>query len=269
MKRILQILTVLLLLRPLICPARVSGRIDYAGAGSEKSVYLCCEERDWYPFLVTEGREVYGMLVDIVREAFSRQGYSVRIEPFPLNRCLKLAQHGRTDGIVGVPYSRGYARYVEYPPDSPDEAESRWRIMQIDQVVVTYVQGDDGYEFDGNIRSLPEPVRVSANDPLTGDIAQAGLQVEETASARQNFAKLVRDRSGSVITTSVIAENMLREDFFKGVLRIHAVPLRSRSFFLAFSWNSGLSDFERERIWQEIESVREDYVYMLQLFARY
>lgn len=269
MKRISAILAVLLFLRPEVSPAQAAGRADYPGTGLAKSVYLCCEERDWYPFLVSEGEEVYGILVDIVREAFSRTGYKMRVDPFPMNRCLKLAQHARSDGIVGLPYSREYARFVEYPPDSADKDESRWRIMQIDQVVVTYADGDGQYEFDGNIRSLPEPVRIATHDPLAGDIAQAGLEVEEAASARQNFAKLVRDRNGSVITTSLIAENILRENLFKGILRIHAVPVRSRSFFLAFSWDSSLSDFERRRIWEEIESVREDYVFMLQLFARY
>ncbi|MBD3296323.1 MAG: hypothetical protein GF392_03030 [Candidatus Omnitrophica bacterium] len=269
MKRISAILAVLLFLRPAVCPAQASGQADYPGTRLEKSVYLCCEERDWYPFLVSEGREVYGILVDIVREAFSRVGYKIRVEPFPMNRCLKLAQHARSDGIVGMPYSREYARYVEYPPDSADKDESRWRIMQIDQVVVTYEDRDGQYEFDGNIRSLPEPVRISTYDPLASDITQAGLDVEEAASDRQNFAKLVRDRRGSVITTSLIAENILRENLYKDILHIHAVPVRSRSFFLAFSWDSSLSDFERQRIWQEIASVREDYVFMLQLFARY
>ena len=81
--------------------------------------------------------------------------------------------------------------------------------------------------------------------------------------------KLMRDMKGSVITSTVLAERMAGEAEFKGKIKIEAMPVSSQSFYLAFSKKSGISPEDRERIWNRIRELREDYVYMLQLFAQY
>jgi len=248
-----------------------SARADLRDPGvpdtGSKVIKICVEERDWYPFLYAEGRQARGILVDMAKEAVARAGFSMEVEPFPLKRCIKLAEHGRVDGVAAIPYSKQFARFLEYPAGAAVDKESPWRIMQIDQVVVTF-SGND-FEFDGDLRTLPQPVRVPFNDPIGVTLKQAGLETEEAKTDRQNVAKLIRDRKGSVITTTVTAETLAQDESFRGMIEIQAVPLRSRSYFLSFSWKSSLSEFERRKIWEELERLRSDYVFMLQLLAQY
>lgn len=236
-------------------------------AAVSKKIVLCCEEKDRYPFLYVVDGDARGMMVDIVRKALERLGYEVKIETYPLKRCLRLAEHDKVDGIVSVEYDRNFARFLEYPPGASNDTESKWRIMQIDQVVVTSVDSD--YEFNGNLRTLPQPVLVTANDPIASSLREEGLDVEEANTDRQNFAKLIRGKKGCAITTSVAVEAIEAEGHMEGLLSVQALPLKSRSYYLAFSWGAEIDEKERKKVWDEIQKLRSDYVYMLQLFARY
>ena len=232
-----------------------------------KELFLCCEARDWYPFIYTQADEVMGMHIDIVREAARRAGFQVKIRTYPFKRCIRMAEHKEVDGMISIVYDKEYAPYLEYPPNTPNIKESAWAIMQVDDVLVT--PAENGYEFTGDIGSIPGPVRVLENDPTVSYLTQAGITVEESDADRQNIAKLIRDKKGSVIMSSVMAEALSQDEAFKGKIKIGSPALRSQAYFLAFSWGSKLLSQDRKRIWDEIERVRKDYIFMLALFAQY
>jgi polar amino acid transport system substrate-binding protein len=238
-----------------------------ASGEAGRVLVLCCPEEQWYPFLYSETGIGKGMFIDIVKRACVSAGFKVSIETYPLNRCVRMAEFGKVDGVIGLPYDKKYATMLQYPPGSAGAVESVWRILQIDEVVVTHKGGD--YEYDGNIRSLPEPVRIVQGSAVLPELRQAGLNVEEVTTNRQLFSKLVRDKNGSIVTNTLAAELYEKDASFQGLFDIHATPLRSSSYYLAFSWQSSLTKDEREALWREIRRCRQDYVFMLKLFSQY
>ncbi|MCP4352928.1 MAG: hypothetical protein GY795_46350 [Desulfobacterales bacterium] len=233
-----------------------------------ETLKLTVDERDWFPFTFQENSQGRGMHVDIANKALKSLGYETIVKPYPRKRCIKNLQYGLYDAMISVAYHKELAGVLDFPPDADKIHESLWRIMQVDYVIVSYGT-EDSYEFEGDIKTLPLPVRIPFGETLSLDMKNAGLKVDEARTEIQNFKKLMRDKKGVVITTSVIAERMNQDPFFRGQIKIHATPLQSRSYHLAFSKESKLSPEDKKKIWEEIRRWRDDYVYMLQLFALY
>ena len=231
-----------------------------------KSIKLNCSEGYWYPFLYTQDNQERGLMYDIVSKALESLGIKADFEPLPIRRAIFYAQEGEADGVI-VDYHPDLAELLDYPPDADKDVESPWRIMQVDNVVVSVAE--DPYEFEGDLKTLPLPVRVLRESAIIADLNNAGKVVEDVSEDIQNFQKLLRDKRGVIITTTVIAEMMDREPLFKGKIKIHATPVDSVSYYLAFSKKSSLSSEDKERIWKEIARWRDDYIFMLQMFSQY
>jgi len=236
-------------------------------AVSGERLILNCSDRYWYPFLYTQDDRVGGMLYDIVEKAIGSLNMEARIEPVPFRRAIARARSGKTDGVIAVGFSPDLSRVLDYPPGAQEDMESPWRIMQVDFVVVSMTE--DSYEFEGDPKTLPPPVRVLQGTPMVDDLSKAGVGVQEVREEVQNFLKLDRDRKGVIITTSLAAEMMNRDPRFNGRIKIHATPVASYSYYLAFSKKSRISAEEKERIWKEISRWRDDYIFMLQVFSQY
>ena len=232
-----------------------------------KDLTLSVAERSWYPFSYVEAGRVTGIHVDMVRKAVQSLGHSLTIKVLPSKRSMKYAQSGRIDGLISIAYNKGNADILDYPADAEVGSESQWRIMQVDHIVVTH--SESAYEFDGDVKTIPEPIRLPQGESFTSSLIEAGHLVYETRTDIQNFKMLIRDKTGSVITTSVIAENMFSKLSVDDALVIQAVPMLSESYHVGFSKKSLLSKDEKQKIWDEISRLRDDYVYMLQLFAQY
>lgn len=234
---------------------------------SGESLKLNCSDRYWYPFLYTQDDQARGILCDIVKKAIESLKIKALIEPVPFRRAIVRARKGKVDGVIAVGFHPDLSQVLDYPPGTEKDIESPWRIMQVDHVVVSFAE--DNYEFEGDLKTLPSPVRLMQGAPLVDDLSKAGIDVQEVREDVQNFLKLSRDRKGVIITTSVAAEMMNRDPRFKGKIKIHAMPVASHSYYLAFSKKSRLSPEDKERIWEEISRWRDDYIFMLQVFSQY
>jgi hypothetical protein len=232
-----------------------------------ESLKLNCSDGYWYPFLYTRDLQARGILYDVVKKAIESLAIDARIEPVPFRRAIIMAQGGEVDGVIAVGFQPDLSPILDYPPGAEKDTESPWRIMQVDYVVVSFVEDD--YEFEGDLGTLPLPVRLQQGTPIIDALSKAGLSAQEVREEVQNFLKLIRDRKGVIITTSVAAEMMNRDPRFRGKIKIHATPVASRSYYLAFAKKSRLSPADKERIWKEISRWRDDYVFMLQVFSEY
>lgn len=239
----------------------------WAGKASDGSYRLSCSDRYWYPFLYTQEDRVKGILYDIVNKAFESLGIETYVEPVPYKRALVYAQKGKVDALFGIGFRAELSRYLDYPPAAGSDVESQWRILQVDYVVVTFIEND--YEFEGDLRSLPVPVRIPQGAPIIDKLDNAGIRSQELRRSMQNFLQLIRDKKGVVIATSVTSEIIARDPRFEGKIKIHATPIASHSCHLAFSKKSRFSASEKERIWKEMARWRDDYVFMLQVFSQY
>ena len=232
-----------------------------------ETLKLCVDSRYWYPFTYEENSQARGIHVDIVKQALVNLGYSVQIAPVPRKRCIYLVQSGSIDGMISVAPTEELSGTLDFPPNATKTKESPWRIMQVDHMVVTHV--DDPYEFENDINTLPVPVRIPRGESILEILKKAGLAIEEVSTDEQNFGKLERDKRGVIITTSVMAESMNKNPNFQGKFNIQATPLLSQSYHLVFNLNARLSYDDKQRIWNEIARLRDDYVFMLQIFAQY
>lgn len=225
------------------------------------------DDRYWYPFTYVENSVAMGMHVDIVKKALTNLGYQINIKPIPRKRAVKYAGRGTIDGIISISYNSDISKSLEFPSDAYSKSESKWRIMQVDHMIITF--GTSNYEYEGKLNSLPPPVRVPLGETFTNRLRKTGIRIEETKTDLQNFRMLMRDKKGSVITASVIAESMYVDPEFKGKFTIQHIPLASQSYHLAFAPKVDLTSSEKKKIWEEIARLRDDYVFMLQVFAHY
>jgi hypothetical protein len=234
---------------------------------SGESLTLNCSDRYWYPLLYAQDDQAGGILYDIVMKAIESLKIEALIEPVPFRRAIVRSRSGKIDGIIAVGFQPELSQFLDYPHGAEKDIESRWRIMQVDHVVVSFAE--DEYEFEGDLNTLHPPVRLLQGSPIIDDLSKAGIETQEVREEVQNFFKLIRDRKGVIITTTVAAEIMNRDPRFKGRIKIHETPVSSHSYYLAFSKKSHLTPEDKERIWQEISRWREDYIFMLQVFSRY
>lgn len=224
-------------------------------------------ERDWYPFLFKQDGLPQGIFYDIVGKALASLEIKSEIAFVPVKRAIHYAKYGKADGIIALGYQSGLEPFLDYPPGADTGAESAWRIIQIDHVVVSSATGN--YEYDGDLKTIPHPVRILTGAPIVENLEKTGVRYETVANDSQNFGKLIRDGNGAIITTSVVAEIMNRKPIYRNKIKISATPVSSDSYHLVFSKKSRLSGAEKQRLWQEIARWRNDYIFMLQVFSQY
>lgn len=231
-----------------------------------KNIRLTIDERNWYPFTFVKNNSPEGMHVELVKKAFENLGYSISIDYLPRKRCLFSIENGSIDAMISISYNQEVAKSMAFPEDAANPGESQWRIMQVDHVVVT---PKSSFEFDGKVESLPEPVRIPSGESITAYIEASGRIIDEAKTDEQNFGKMLRDMNGCVITTTMLAEKTAARPEYRGKMDIHATPLASHSYHIGFSKKSNISSEEKQKIWEETRKLRNDYVFMLQLYSLY
>jgi len=229
-----------------------------------ESIVISVENRDFYPFFFLENKNMpRGILLDMVKDGLAPLGIEAKFEPLPLKRGLKMVERGSVDAIIAPRVNNDN---FLLPDDAFKKDLSAQRILQIDSVVVTY---RSDYEFLGDIKTLPTPIRITLGDPIESLFKQQGLSIDDAASGSHNIKKLMRDKKGCIITTSLKAITWLDDPKFKDNIDVSTEPVVSRSYFLIFSKKTGLAQDKVKLVWNEIAKNREDYIYPIKLFTAY
>ncbi len=230
-----------------------------------KEIHLVVDHRNWYPFTFSDRGASSGMHVDLVKKALSAIGYTVKIKEYPRKRCLLKVKDKEVDGMISIAFHEELSPILDFPPDSSVGLESDFRIMHVDHMVVTY---DPEYRFSGDISTLPIPVRLPMGETSALNLMNKGLRIDFAKADENNFKKLLRDKTGCVISTSVSAENIIKQIEFRDQFTIQSTPILSQSYHLAFAKDK-VSATEQQKIWKAIKKWRDDYVYALQMFSKY
>ncbi|KPA12553.1 amino acid ABC transporter periplasmic protein [Candidatus Magnetomorum sp. HK-1] len=228
-----------------------------------ESIEICIETRDFYPFFFVEKNVPKGILLDMVRDAMKPLGFEPVFKPYPFKRGLKMLEMGKSEAIIAPRIKNTKFRL---PEDAFNENISKQRILQIDSVVVTI---KSNYEYFGNVKTLPTPIRITLGDPIESLFNEYNLTVDDSLSGSINIKKLRRDKKGCVITTSFKAMTWLENPEYKDLIDVSTEPVVSRSYFLIFSKKSKISDDKVESIWNEIAKNRDSYIYPIKLFSGY
>ncbi len=237
------------------------------GVSARPNLQLCSDINLWFPFTFVEDRQVRGLHVDIVSTALDQLGWQAQFTPMPWKRCLQEAEQGRIDAIVTASYQAQRARYLFFPADAAHATRSHWRVTQVEYVLVTL--RDSSYQFNGDLRDIPQPARAPYGYSIADDLAAAGLRLDLAPGDENNFRKLLRDRSGVVVTIPEMADLLMQQQEFARKLKRLPQPIKSKSYFLSFSRAGRLDAEQRQAIWDQIVAVREDRVLMSRFSQAY
>jgi len=231
----------------------------------QDTLKLCVADSTWFPFIIIKKDVVTGVYIDILTKASEPLGYKLEIDAIPWKRCLHITETGQFDGIAGVSYQQSRAEYLNYPNDINTPSSTNFQLSQVDYVAVTHAHTK--FRFSGDVQQLPTPIRSPLGFSIGKELEALGLEVDNAAlNDDANIKKLLRDRDGSVI---LIREMALLLANNNPDLIIHPHPLKSKSYFLAFSKKAQISQDEKIKLWRSIERVRDDKKFISKTLERY
>ncbi|MFD2230203.1 substrate-binding periplasmic protein [Alkalimarinus sediminis] len=239
-----------------------------SGVAANDKITICSDSNFWYPFtFVKDGRSA-GLHIDIIAKALSNLGYQFEFKPLPWKRCLANAAHGSVDAVATASFKHERAEFLYYPSDAADSQSSSFRVMQVEYVVVTPVESE--YEFNGDITSIPTPVRTPRGYSVADDLRKQGVEVDDNAPGDENnIKKLLRVGKGSAVMTPGVVKVLIEQDAYQGKLKVSKTPFMSKSYYLAIAKNSNLSEDKRLQIWHEVAKVRDDAAFMAEASLQY
>ncbi len=224
-------------------------------------------EKDWFPYTFQKNGKATGIHIDIVKQAAKKAGYDVKFVTVPWKRCLLNVKKGKSDGVIGASYKDKRAAFAYYPRDAKRSKKSKWRVDQVEYVVVT--MKSNKYNYKGKLGTLPQPVRAPYGYSIVGDLKKEGLNVDTAKNDDINFRKMFRDKDGCVVTNPLVAKQLNRKGKFKGKLHISKKPIKSKSYHIIFSKNGSISKADGQKIWNQIKKIRSNKRKMLKIYRKY
>ncbi|MDM8539475.1 hypothetical protein QUF90_00165 [Desulfococcaceae bacterium HSG9] len=237
------------------------------GFASAESIIICTDRANWYPFTFRDKGHSAGIHVDIVTKALVTIGYQPVFTPLAWKKCLEKTGTGSYNALVSGSYKAKRAKSLIYPPDATTALKSKWRIMQVEYVLIT--PAANSYKYNGDVKTLPIPVRAPLGYSIVDDLRAKGLKVI-TNNTKRNLKSIDRMQKGCVITPPENAARLIKALGLGDRLKIHPKPVKSKSYFMLFSKKATKFDPpEIQKIWDEIAKLRDDEQFMQQLFEKY
>ncbi|MES9960434.1 MAG: transporter substrate-binding domain-containing protein [Sedimenticola sp.] len=234
---------------------------------SAKNLKVCVDD-EWYPYTYVQDDKAVGIHVDVVKKAFEAIGYTADLLPLPWNRCLKMGEDGVVDAVMSASYKDSRAVFAHYPEDAGNTKYSEGRIGQVEYILVT--PKSTTYEFDGNWSTIPQPVMVGGlGSAITADLKEEGLDLIIDDSKIAGLRLLMKGRVGSMTLVPLRAKNFNTVGEFKGKLKIHKIPLKSKSYHIIFSKKGSATWEDRQAIWSSLSRIRKDEDFMLELLNQH
>ena len=240
----------------------------FGSGGFAKDITICTDSNNWYPFTFETSGVAKGMHVDIATAALKDLGYNPIFKPLPWKRCLLEVKEGKWDALVSGSYKPDRAEYLAYPADAATSKESAFRLMQVSYIVVSHI--DDSYQFAGDLNTLPAPIRAPLGYSIVDDLKAQKLEVVTTSRSAESLWSLVKSKRGVFITTPLNAKMFNKSETFAGQLKIHQVPITSKSYFILFpKVDAAIAEEEKAKIWNAVVKFRDDETFMEKLSEAY
>ncbi|MCK7613772.1 substrate-binding periplasmic protein [Roseibium sediminicola] len=146
------------------------------------------------PYEYEEADKVDGIVVRILREAFSRLGHELEIEVLPWKRALLMARQGSVDGIFTVYKTEERLKFLDYS-----------ETVVMPQVVSIWALKGSNVPFDGTMESLHDVPLGVVHGVSYGKIADTAIengtlkQLDYAPNSAHNIKKLLAGRTLAVI----------------------------------------------------------------------
>ncbi len=222
---------------------------------SSRPIKICVDNGNWRPFVYQEDRVTQGLHITTINETLKKLNILYEFIPSPWKRCLKGAEKGAFDAIATASYNKERAEYLLYPIDATEKV-SLWRVGQVQYNII--VHQSSSYDYQGELTNIPKPIRVSRDYSIGIDLKSMGFTIDDSSiNDIQNLKRLVREKNGSVVALPTLVDWANQQKEYAGEIRLIEKPLKSKSYFLAFSKKGQVSRVYAEEIWQLIRTARE------------
>lgn len=194
----------------------------------QKVIQLVTES--YIPYGFQENGIIKGLAVDVVNEAFKRQGYSVELQMLPWTRALQMVEDGDTDGIYCAFYSDERAVFMQYM-EEPIAYEAQF----------VYTLKDSPVKFDGTLESL-RPYRIGVlqdwfyGEEFAAAVTDGSLNVEKVTELTVNIQKLLDGRIDVLVNPHHSTLYYLKQMGVQDAVIEQPVPFREPSaLYLGFT----------------------------------
>lgn len=203
---------------------------------SDKMLYFVGEQ-GYSPISFEENGEAIGIAPDIIREAFGRMGYQVKLEVLPWKRCQEMAEDGSADGFFSPYYN--------------EERNQKYLFTNEPLLVeknVLLVKKGSGIKFDGDVSKLSDYTWGTITGYATLDKYEEIKKIDYSDSIDAQVEKLtIPERNVDIIVnTNYIlwysAKNLGLSDKIEEL----DVPLSEYPAYLAFTRAKNMQEIAEE-----------------------
>jgi polar amino acid transport system substrate-binding protein len=195
-----------------------------------------------------------GVIAEIAREAFRRQGYTLRIEWYPWARALKTAQDGSVDGLLGLWRSAERELWLDFSLPLP--ANQVGFFQRADAPVAFKSMGELKGRRIGIVRGYVNPK----------SFVDAQLPTEEASDDTTNLRKLAAGRVDLILIDKGVARYLLRSTLPELQSRLMWLepPIETFALYVGFTkrlprherllaaFNRGLQEIEKDGTLQRL-----------------
>ena len=220
----------------------------------------------WPPMSCSSHSKNKGLMVDITERIFSDAGYKVIYKTMPWARCIREAEEGTVNAIIGAHHN-----------DAPDFIFPKTAIMRI-SANSFFVLKENPWRFNG-LKSLDE-VRVGAtigydyNDEALNNYLKKNkkknvflLAGEETMP--MHIRKLISRRVDVIIAASPVFFNFLKELKIKDQFTFAGRMTEPQNCYIAFSPNIKLNSQKLTKIFDKGFKALEKQGIIKEAFSKY
>ncbi len=193
------------------------------GYASEKEIFLTSAE---YPPYYGEELENQGCITEIIREAFKRVGYEVKVKFYPWKRAERLAEEGFSDGM--------------FPPWKTEEREKMFVFsnpIPPPNIIGFYKRKDEKITFKTYQDLQPYRIGSVLGYAYPTDFLKSDLRNSKAYTDEMLIKNLVMGRIDLAIIDKMQAEYLLKTKFPKrrGQFEFMEPPLEILQQYLVIS----------------------------------
>ncbi len=171
------------------------------GFASEKKIFLTSAE---YPPYYGEKLENQGFVTEVIREAFKRVGYEVKVKFFPWARCEMMAKKGYFDGMFPPWHTKERAKWFVFSNPIPPP-----------NTIGFYKQKDKKITFKTYQDLMPYRIGSVLGYSYPEDFMKTDLRNNKSYTDEMLITKLVQGRIDLALIDKIQAEYLLKTKFPK------------------------------------------------------
>lgn len=198
----------------------------------------------------------------------------LKMQYMPWSDCLSLLEKGEMDAGLNVSFKDNRAQYLEFPADAGGQegkpCASLYKIACSGYVVVTLKSNP--FEFKGNPKLLPKPVRVVSGTSVASELQTifknvSDLEINKNDSI--NLHELLRKKTGSVITHFAYILDLKKFQKLSNQIKIHKKFYIQKSYYIPFAKKSSFPKEYRTSLWNEIRELYNNKEFISNLISKY